>query len=78
LVELAQDAAQQLAGHFWSRFPEQLRAVQRHAQLEAFDLVAPRALSLARDFAAETVFAWARFREALGPARGSEAKRALQ
>jgi hypothetical protein len=63
LVELAEDAAKQLAGHFWTRFPEPLRPVQRRAQLRAFDLVAPRALSLAREFAAETVKEWTRFRQ---------------
>lgn len=65
LVELAEDAAKQLAGHFWTRFPEPLRPVQRRAQLRAFDLCAPRALELARKFAAETVREWTRFRGAV-------------
>jgi hypothetical protein len=63
LIELAEDAAKQLAGHFWTRFPEPLRPVQRRAQLRAFDLVAARALDLAREFAAETVRERTRFRE---------------
>lgn len=62
LVELAEDAAKQLAGHFWVRFPEALRAVQRHAQLAAFDRTRDRARTMARDFAAETVSEWQRFR----------------
>jgi hypothetical protein len=66
LIELAEDAAKQLAGHFWTRFPEPLRPVQRRAQLLAFDLVALRALALAREFAAETVREWTRFRHAVG------------
>jgi hypothetical protein len=62
MVELAEDAARQLAGHFWTRFPEPLRAVQRHAQLQGFDLTRDRARKMARDFAAETVEEWERFR----------------
>jgi hypothetical protein len=62
LVELAEDAARQLAGHFWTRFPEALRAVQRRAQLKAFDSTAARAIALAREFAVETVRDWERFR----------------
>lgn len=62
LVELAEDAARQLAGHFWTRFPEPLRAVQRHAQLQGFDLTRDRARQMAREFAAETVKEWERFR----------------
>lgn len=62
LVELAEDAARQLAGHFWTRFPEQLRAAQRYAQLQSFDLTRDRARKMARDFAAETVTEWERFR----------------
>lgn len=62
LIELAQDAARQLAGHFWTKFPEPLRGVQRHAQLRGFDLVRDRARAMARDFAAETIREWERFR----------------
>jgi hypothetical protein len=62
LVELAEDAARQLAGHFWTRFPEPLRAVQRQAQLKAFDRTAARATAAAREFADETVREWERFR----------------
>jgi putative phosphoesterase len=62
LVELAEDAARQLAGHFWTRFPEALLPVQRHAQLKAFDSTAARATTLARQFAVETLQEWERFR----------------
>ena len=62
LVELAEDAARQLAGHFWTRFPEALRAVQRQAQLKAFDRTATRATALAREFADDTRREWERFR----------------
>jgi hypothetical protein len=62
LVELAEDAARQLAGHFWLRFPEALRAVQRQAQLKAFDRTAAQAKRMAREFAEETLREWERFR----------------
>jgi hypothetical protein len=62
MIELAEDAARQLAGHFWVKFPEPLRVTQRHAQLQGFDLTRDRARKLARDFAAETVEEWQRFR----------------
>lgn len=62
LVELAEDAGRQLAGHFWTRFPDSLRALQRRAQLAAFDLVDARARKMAQDFALETVVEWNRFR----------------
>jgi hypothetical protein len=62
VAELAEDAARQLAGHFWTRFPEPLRALQRRAQLEAFDLVDARARRLAKELADETVHEWGRFR----------------
>jgi hypothetical protein len=62
MIELAEDAARQLAGHFWVKFPEPLRVVQRHAQLQGFDLTRERARKLAREFAAETVNEWQRFR----------------
>lgn len=64
LVELAEDAARQLAGSFWTRFPEPLRAVQRHAQLTAFDRVIGRVRTLSRSFADETAREWERFRAA--------------
>ena len=67
LVELAEDAARQLAGHFWTRFPEALRAVQRQAQLKAFDRTAARATALAREFADETLREWERFRATKTP-----------
>jgi hypothetical protein len=67
LVELAEDAARQLAGHFWTRFPEPLRAVQRQAQLNAFDRTAARATAMAREFADETLQEWARFRATKPP-----------
>ena len=62
LVEVAEDAARQLAGHFWTRFPEAIRAVQRQAQLKAFDMTRARATSMAREFSDETYREWERFR----------------
>jgi hypothetical protein len=62
LDELAVDAARQLAGHFWTRFPEPLRVHQRYAQLEAFDLVGARARALARGLADEVIAGWTHFR----------------
>jgi hypothetical protein len=62
LEELAVDAARQLAGHFWSRFPEQLRLYSRHAQLKAFDLTRTRARGLARELADETLRGWETYR----------------
>ena len=62
LLELVEDAARQLAGHFWTRFPEPLRPVQRLAQLKAFDATAARAKVLSREFADETRLQWERFR----------------
>jgi len=67
LVELAEDAARQLAGHFWTRFPEALRAVQRQAQLKVFDRTAARAATMAREFADETRREWERFRTSKAP-----------
>jgi hypothetical protein len=61
LDELAVDAARQLAGHFWTRFPEPLRIHQRYAQLRAFDLTDQRAREMAKDLATETWVAWERF-----------------
>ena len=62
LDELATDAATQLAGHFWTTFPEPLRLHQRFAQLRAFEMTADRARGLARKFAEEAATEWARFR----------------
>jgi hypothetical protein len=70
LEELAADAARQLAGHMWTRFPEALRAHQRRAQLHAFDLVQERVRALARDLASEVVAAWVRFRGRAADAQG--------
>jgi hypothetical protein len=62
LEEVAIEAAQQLAGHFWTRFPEPLRVYQRYAQLQGFDLVRERAIKLASELAREVVVEWERFR----------------
>jgi hypothetical protein len=64
LEELAIDAAQQLAGHFWTQLPEALRMHQRYVQLRAFDIVDLRARALAKAVAADTVTAWMQFRAA--------------
>jgi len=64
LEELAASAGQQLAGHFWTKFPEQLRAFQRFAQLQAFDMVKDRVLTVAREFSKEIVDEHAKFRAA--------------
>lgn len=64
LEQLAADAALQLAGHFWTRFPEPLRPAQRFGQLRMFDATAPRARELAKALAAETLVSWQRFRQA--------------
>jgi Uncharacterized protein conserved in bacteria (DUF2252) len=63
LESLARDAGTQLAGHFWTAFPEPLRAHQRFAQLRAFDLTIARAQRLARTLATETETEWQRFRQ---------------
>jgi hypothetical protein len=63
LNELAVDAARQLAGHFWTTFPEPLRGQQRFAQLRAFEMTHVRARNLSRILAEETVREWQRFRE---------------
>lgn len=63
LVELARDAATQLAGHFWRGFPEPLRLHQRFAQLHALDLVEARVPALASQMATEVVSAWQQFRD---------------
>jgi len=62
LNELASDAGRQLAGHFWTTFPEPLRKHQRFAQLRAFEMTEERARTLARQLADETVSEWDRFR----------------
>ena len=62
LDELATDAATQLAGHFWTNFPDQLRGHQRFAQLRALEMTDQRARTLAADLARETVTEWERFR----------------
>jgi hypothetical protein len=62
LNELAVDAGTQLAGHFWTKFPEPLRAHQRFAQLRAFEMTSTRATLLARTLADETIMEWERFR----------------
>ena len=64
LEELAVDAARQLAGYFWTHFPEPLRLHQRYVQLRAFDLVDLRARALAKVMADDTVAAWQQFRAA--------------
>jgi len=64
LNELALDAATQLAGYFWTTFPEPLRAHQRFAQLRAFEMTSTRAQQAAREFARETITEWERFRRA--------------
>jgi hypothetical protein len=66
LEELANDAAAQLGGHFWTVYPKPLRAHQRFAQLKAFDLVVPRVPTLARELADELVIGWQRFRQTSG------------
>ncbi len=62
LEEIAVDVAHQLAGHFWINFPEPLRANERLAQLEAFDLIDEAALELAYELSEEVVVEWNRFR----------------
>jgi hypothetical protein len=62
LNALATDAGTQLAGHFWSTFPEPLRGHQRFTQLRAFEMAEGRARDLARTLAREVVAGWTRFR----------------
>jgi hypothetical protein len=62
LDELSTDAATQLAGHFWTTFPEPLRGHQRFAQLRALEMTDQRARDLAAQLARETVSEWERFR----------------
>jgi hypothetical protein len=63
LNELAADAGHQLAGHFWTTFPEPLRDHLRFAQLRAFELSEVRALAAARRYADETMRGWEAFRQ---------------
>jgi hypothetical protein len=69
LNALAADAGTQLAGHFWTTFPEALRGHQRFTQLRAFELAEDRSRALARSLAAEVIAEWKRFRE-----QGSQAR----
>jgi hypothetical protein len=62
LDELANDAGTQLAGNFWTTFPQPLRLHQRFAQLRAFEMTEDRARDLGRDLAREIVTEWERFR----------------
>jgi hypothetical protein len=64
LEELVTDAAQQLGGHFWTRFPEPLLAYQRYAQLQAFDAVRDRAKALALKLSGEVLEEHAHFKSA--------------
>ena len=63
LNELAADAGHQLAGHFWTAFPEPLRGHLRFAQLRAFELSQARARDAARRYADETIRAWEAFKQ---------------
>lgn len=71
LEELAVDAANQLAGHAWSKFPQVLLTYQMHARRQAFDASRPDLAKVARDLAAESNAAWERFRAG----RSSEASK---
>ena len=63
LNELATDAGHQLAGHFWTTFPEPLRGHLRFAQLRAFELSQVRARAAARRYADETIRGWEAFKQ---------------
>jgi len=63
LNELAIDAGRQLGGHFWTKFPEPLRAHQQFAQLRAYEMTHDRARQIAGELASETVTEWERFRK---------------
>jgi len=63
LNQLATDAGHQLAGHFWTTFPEPLRGHFRFAQLRAFELSHVRARAAARRFADETIRGWEDFKQ---------------
>lgn len=62
LEEVVVDAAEQLGGHLWTKFPEALRLYQRYAQMEAFDATRAEVVVLARTLALESNAAWERFR----------------
>lgn len=62
---LAADAGTQLAGHFWTTTPEELRGHQRFTQLRAFELTERRARDVARSLAQEVTAAWTRYRDDL-------------
>ena len=62
LDELAENAANQLAGYFWLHEQPVLRPYHRFSQLHAFDLVHERAVKLASELAKETVTEWEKFR----------------
>lgn len=62
LNELAADAGYQLAGHFWTTFPEPLRGHLRFAQLRAFEMSQARAREMAARFADDTMREWRAFR----------------
>ena len=68
------DAGTQLAGHFWSTFPEALRGHQRFIQLRAFELTEQRARTLARALAQDVVAAWEKFRAQPSGASADEAR----
>lgn len=61
LEELAVDAARQLAGPLWNRFPERLRRYEQYAQAQAFDVTRARVVKLAKQLATESNAAWERF-----------------
>jgi hypothetical protein len=63
LNELAADAGHQLAGHFWTTFPEPLRGHLRFAQLRAFEMSHVRARDAARRFAEESIRGWEAFKQ---------------
>lgn len=62
LDELAENAAQQLAGYFWKHEEQALRPYHRFSQLHSFDLTRERAVKLAKELATETVTEWEKFR----------------
>jgi hypothetical protein len=63
LNELATDAGHQLAGHFWTSFPEPLRGHLRFAQLRAFEMSHERARAAARRYADEAIRGWEAFKQ---------------
>jgi hypothetical protein len=62
LEELAIDAAHQLGGHLWARYPQTILLYQLHAQRESFDATRAGVETLAGQLALETVRAWKAFR----------------